>query len=247
MRAFILVALFGLFSITVSGCSVFGIRTTDEPDYEVTRSEGAFELRRYSSYVVAKTTVEKDYDGASSTAFRRLFRYISGANSGSRAIDMTAPVIREPRSGSGKEGKKIAMTAPVLMRESNLEETSDGWEMAFVLPEEYTFETAPVPSSPDVRLENVPEKTVAVLRFSGSFNDERFAEKRAEMLELLKGKGYRAISEPRLAGYDPPWTIPPLRRNEILVDVEAPGDAGEPTPVASDATIESASSARSET
>ena len=199
--------------LLTTSCSMVGIRTVEEAPYDVVSQEGAFEIREYHPIVVAETTVEADYDEAGNKAFRRLFRYISGKNETRTSIAMTAPVLADP--GATTKGESIAMTAPVLG-----EQAGESWRYAFVLPADYTLETAPTPASPDVRLAEVPRRTVAVLRYSGSRDEESMREKTEALREWIVSKGIEPTSAPRSAGYDPPWTLPFLRRNEVMFDVD---------------------------
>ena len=80
----------------ISGCSVFGINTVEEAAYDVLMAEDNYELRLYEPMVVAETYIEDDFDKAGNQAFRKLFGYISGENTSSSEIAMTAPVIANP-------------------------------------------------------------------------------------------------------------------------------------------------------
>ncbi len=190
--------------LTIAACSVFGSKAAPEPGYSVVIAEGPFEVRDYGELVVVKTPMS---DG-SSAAFRRLFNYISGENKGARKIAMTAPVL----STDAATGTKIAMTAPVLQSgEGNR-------EMVFVLTDEFTPETAPVPSDPDVTLATIPPRRVAVVRYSGSL-DRRAPAEEARLREWLETRGLQPGGPPEIAGYNPPWTLPVYRRNEILIPI----------------------------
>ncbi|MEM6662547.1 MAG: heme-binding protein [Pseudomonadota bacterium] len=196
-------ALFG--ALTLGGCSVIGGEAAPEPGFETVMADAPFEIRSYPPLILAKTAM----DDTSNSAFRRLFRYISGANGGEREIAMTAPVlVRSPDA----DGDKIAMTAPVLR-------TGDG-EMAFILPKEFTADTAPLPTDPSVELDIIPERKVAVIRFNGRADDALFAEHRAKLNDWMQAKGLVAVGPPEQAQYNPPWTIPAMRRNEVLVPIE---------------------------
>ena len=93
------------------------------------------------------------------------------------------------------------------------------------MPAAYTsVESLPTPLDDSVRLTTLESRTVAALRYSGSWEAENHAEHRALLESWLHANGYRATSGYRVAGYDPPWTIPFLRRNEVMVDVEPVGD-----------------------
>jgi hypothetical protein len=209
-RALRTAALAGL-TIGLTACSVFGIRTAEEARYRVLSTDGEFELREYENHVVAQTLVEATFDDAGGIAFGRLFRYISGENAGNAEMAMTAPVLVDPTVS----GEKIEMTAPVIGRP-----VATGWRYQFVLPAEYTAANTPTPTDPAVTIEVVPKSRVAALRFSGSSSEAGIREKTDRMLAWLTANNFELASQPRWAGYDPPWTIPFLRRNEILVEVE---------------------------
>ena len=182
----------------------------EQPEYTVVRQDGAFELRRYAPYLVAETEVESEYMQAGNVAFGRLFRYISGANTTRTEIAMTAPVEQARRGG----GEKIAMTAPV-------EQAREGgvYRVAFVVPRKYTRDTVPQPTDPQVRIREVPARSVAVWRYSGRWTEENFRgherELRAKLvaLDLKPVPGDSAI----IARYDAPFIPWFMRRNEVLI------------------------------
>lgn len=190
----------------------------EEPKYSVVEKSGSFELRAYAPMVVAETLVDGDLDEASSAGFRRIADYIFGNNTaragGSEKINMTAPVNMAPKS------EKISMTAPVGMQakteNAGLDNTNQ-WRMYFVMPSQYTLETLPKPNNPAVTLRAIPTSRMAVLRFSGLAGEEKTAKKTAELLAWLKSKQITPIGEPELARYNPPWTLPFLRRNEVML------------------------------
>ena len=208
--------LASLILLLSSGCSVLGIRTVEEAPHRVIQQDGRFELRHYSELVVVQTSVSAGYDEAGEIAFDRLFGYISGENIERSKIAMTAPVMIEPRVES--EGVKIAMTAPVLAQGSE-----NDWQIAFVLPSSFTQETAPLPSNPLVELATIPPRLVAAVRFSGTLGEKSVREQEKELAAWIEGSALVHTSAPRSAGYDPPWTPPFLRRNEVLIDVEREG------------------------
>jgi effector-binding domain-containing protein len=172
------------------------------------QEDGSVQIRRYPSAVIATTTASGDYDASSRAAFKRLAGYIFGNNTRKESISMTAPVIQQPSS------VEIAMTAPVLQQSE-----SDGWTMAFIMPAAYTLETLPAPADQRVTLLEIPGRTVAALRFAGRLTEARIFSKADELTGWLTTRGYTALSAPRSAAYDPPWTIPFFRRNEVQVDL----------------------------
>lgn len=198
-----------LTSVFLAGCSVFGLRTAEEPNYQVLNDFGDIQIRHYPAMVVAQTEVTADYKNSSSQGFQRLAGYIFGNNKNQQTIAMTAPVIQE------QEAETMAMTAPVIQQKSGTV-----WLMAFVLPAEYSVLTAPVPLDSAVIIKEIPGKKIAVIRYSGSLSEQGIEEKSEHLKNWLSQQGYQAISEPRSAAYDPPWTLPFLRRNEIHIDIE---------------------------
>ena len=131
----------------------------ERPDYEVLLQDGDIEFRHYPAYLVAQTMVENtpDRDEAANIGFRRLFKYITGANKAKTEISMTSPVEQFAENTQG--GQKIDMTAPVEQVESQ-----GGWAVAFVLPKIFNWDSAPVPSDPTVKIMERPERIVATLR-----------------------------------------------------------------------------------
>ena len=200
--------------VMTSGCSLMGIRNTAEPSYSVVQNDDKFEVRDYEAMVIAETLVDANFDDAGDIAFRRLFGYISGDNKASSEISMTAPVMAlDEKRASGEE---ISMTAPVTG-----EKTALGWRFAFVLPSEFTLATAPEPTDPDVKLNQIPARKAAVVRYSGSWNEAAYEKNLLSLQSWMQRSGLEADSTPRVAAYDPPWTLPFLRRNEIIIDLKS--------------------------
>jgi len=198
-----------LTTVFLAGCSVFGIRSADEPNYQVLNDYGHIQIRRYPALIVAQTEVSADYKNSSSQGFQRLAGYIFGNNKKQQKITMTAPVIQK------QQAETMAMTAPVIQQKSG-----SVWLMAFVLPSGYTVSTAPVPLDSAVLIKEIPDKKVAVIQYSGSLSEQSIEEKAEELKNWLTKQGYQVISPSRSAAYDPPWTLPFLRRNEVHIDIE---------------------------
>jgi hypothetical protein len=161
---------------------------------------------------------------ATGIGFRRLFDYISGANRSAAKIEMTAPVLTEPK------GETIAMTAPVLaqprneMREvtssSLTPEGDESWTIAFVLPKGVTAASAPTPTDSRVTLRDLPTRRVASITFSGQFRNATAESERQRLADWVESRGLSHDGDWQFAGYNPPWTIPALRRNEVLVTLQ---------------------------
>jgi DNA gyrase inhibitor GyrI len=187
------------------------------PAYTVVAAKQDYEIRSYEPFIVAETLREGDPAEALSACFNELFRYITGANAGSSKIKMTAPVLRTP----GPQGTKIPMTAPVLRQGAGT-----GTVIAFVMPPGSTLESLPRPTSPAVTLREVPPRTVAVVTFSGYATEGAIEEKTKALLQALQRDGVAPRSVPGVALYDPPWTPPFMRRNEVMVEVAEGGSGG---------------------
>lgn len=200
--------------VAEAGGSIVGIRSgTEEPPFTVARRVGEVEIREYRPRIAAETTVEADEEPARNEGFRRLARYIFGGNTAKTKIAMTAPVAQQQGPATQQHGQKIAMTAPVAARRG----PGGDWVIRFFMPAEHTLDTLPTPGDDRVRLVTVPAETVGVLRFSGVASPEAVAERTAELLDTLRGAGVTTDGDPVTWFYDPPWTLPFRRRNEVAV------------------------------
>jgi len=200
-----------LSSVVFAVSSIFGINTgTEQLRYEVVERIGdTIEIRQYPIRIVAETSLDANKsDNPRGEAFRIVAGYIFGANKRRKNIDMTSPVeISSP-------GTKIAMTVPVEAKKS---ETA--LVMRFFMPASYSKDNLPEPSDPRIKLIELPPTTVAVLKFSGSTDDAAVSTRTEKLLKTLQATKWK-ISGPTTAFfYNPPWTIPFLRRNEVAVPV----------------------------
>ena len=161
-------------------------------EYQVIESDGEFEIRVYPDLMLAATNTQIDAQGRDGS-FMRLFRYISGANS--------------------KE-QKIAMTTPVLMQREV--EGSDG-SMSFVMPKEISRNGLPVPNSDGVMIRKRDGGRFAVIQFSGRLTSQITKQRETRLREWMKTRGLDGDANAEAAGYDPPFTPGPLRRNEVLI------------------------------
>ena len=187
----------------------------ERPDYEVLLRDGDVEFRHYPAYLVAQTTVKDaaDRDEAANIGFRRLFKYISGANKAKTEISMTSPV--EQFAENSQVGRKIDMTAPVEQIPSK-----EGWAVAFILPKIFNWDSAPVPSDPTVRIVERPAKIVATLRYSGRWTDKNVARHSQELKSYLESHAITQGSPVQTAFYNAPFTPPFMRRNEVQIEVD---------------------------
>lgn len=214
---------------------------TPQPSYELEQRIGDLEIRVYGAHWVAETTVsDASWEQALNEGFRRLARYIFGENRPSpfqadRRVAPSPTALREPRRSDddnhpgytipmpvptsawpAPSRETIAMTSPVNV--STQGERS--YTIAFNLPEGRTLASLPAPNDERVRLERRPRRRVAVTRFGGRYSGPRVAAKFSELLARVRSAGLAYRGSPEFAGYDPPSTLPFLRRNEIWVELD---------------------------
>lgn len=190
---------------------------TEEPEYTILNQVDNFELRRYDPQIVAQTWVTGDQKQAGNKGFKILADYIFGNNTApggeSSKISMTSPVKMQPQRADSDQSQKIAMTSPVAMQEQ------DGkWRVRFVMPSKYTMQTLPKPNNDEVSIIEVPVKTYGVIKFSGLTGEEKVATKTAQLKEWMQN--LNIVGTPEMARYNPPWTLPSMRRNEIMIEYQ---------------------------
>ena len=194
MHSIKVISLIVIYSFVLSGCSVFGDVSVDITPYETVEKSDTFEVRKYERLVFVSTPMSEGLDSAYGP-FRKLFDYISGNN---------------------KNTEKIAMTAPVFL--DQLEQTTE--TMSFVLPAKFYLSTTPLPKDTAVKLSELRNSMFAVVSFSGFLNQSSILTHRAKLQNWIKERSFKIIGEPKAAGYNPPFTLPFLRRNEILIPIE---------------------------
>ncbi|QDT51775.1 SOUL heme-binding protein [Symmachiella dynata] len=178
----------------------FGWRLTarsayETAEYTVIEADGSFETRSYPDLMLATTNRKVEPKGGDGS-FMRLFQYISGANDNEQKVAMTTPVFMEPQS------------------DENL------GQMGFVLPKDVSEVRVPEPSDEGVEIEKRAGGKFAVIRFAGRMNSETIEKATKDLQQWMDSRGFVAAGEAELAGYDPPWTPGPLRRNEILIRLQ---------------------------
>ena len=181
---------------------------TEEPAYTVETHTHDLELRRYPRCVRAETHVGAGWSVALDEGFHRLAGYIFRGNATDESIAMTAPVTAHDL----RRGEKLSVTAPVTTSLNHGTVT-----VSFTMPPGRTLSSLPRPLDDRVQLREVPERTVAVLRFSGRFTEASIQAHQSELLDAVEDAGFPHEAQPEFAGYDPPWTLPFLRRNEVWV------------------------------
>ena len=187
------------------------LMATQEAEFTLIHKENNFEIREYSPRIIAQVSVSGNFNDSSSAGFKSLGDYIFGNNAindKSQKIAMTSPVVAEPTS------EKITMTAPVLAEGKNSE-----WLISFVMPKEYSMESLPKPNNSAVVLIERPKEKYAVVVFSGLVRESSYNEKATILNEFVKTQGLNPVGSLMIARYNPPWTLPFFRRNELMVKV----------------------------
>jgi len=193
--AVFLVALLAYFTASVPAMSY------EEPEYSIVKKTDVYEVRQYKRRTVAEVTYGEEDSG-----FRVLFDYISGANKGSKEVEMTIPVT---------QSKEIDMTVPVTQST-----TGDKMSMRFFLPMQYSKQNAPEPNDERVRIIDLPAEYFAVISYSGFASDGNFEEHYTKLNAALDKDGIVIKGPPIKATYNSPFTLPFLRRNEAMYPLE---------------------------
>ncbi len=178
------------------------------PTYEVSKSEDNIEIRQYEPMIIAEVQIEGQRKDAIKDGFRLLADYIFGNNAANQGITMTTPVQQQKNT-------KIAMTAPVQQQSSD-----NSWKISFVMPTEYSMETLPKPLNEHVILKEVPAKQFVVITFAGTNSDKNIKEHEEKLMKYIQFKNLSVTGYPKYAFYNPPWTLPLMRRNEIMVEIQ---------------------------
>ena len=180
----------------------------EKPKYTVNFTKGNIERRSYDPMIVAEVLIESERQEAISQGFRVLADYIFGNNVSSEKIPMTAPVI-------AKKSIKIPMTAPVKQQiKGNM------WSIQFIMPSQYSMNYLPIPNNEGVKIKQVPSAEFAVIRFNGKNENENIQIYEDKLREFIEEKDLEVKDKPIYAFYNPPWTMPILRRNEIMIEIK---------------------------
>lgn len=172
----------------------------EEPEYQVVGQYTDFEVRLYAPYIVAEVDVQGEFDNAGNEAFRILAGYIFGDNTASEKMAMTAPVTATAAEDDGRT------------------------TFSFVMERKYSLQSLPVPSNERIRIREVPERTMAVHRYSGRWTEGKYLQHEKLLLSALEAHSIQTIGRPALARYNSPFSLPFMRRNEVMIEM-MPGSA----------------------
>ena len=180
----------------------------EQAKYDVIAKYDHIEVRDYAPQLVAQVKVSGERRTAIKDGFKIIADYIFGNNMSQSSIAMTAPVIQEP-------SEKIEMTAPVTQQGRDT-----SWVVQFVMPAHYRVSTLPKPNNERIIIKETPQKRFVVIRFSGAVSEESLQNQTDQLTAFMISKKMKGVSLPQYAFYNPPWTLPFLRRNEIMIEVE---------------------------
>ena len=203
--------VFGVIVLLVLGGAFAGslMSRVEQAKYTVVEVHGDLEIRNYAPMIVAQVSVTGPREEAIRAGFRLIADYIFGNNVSRTKVSMTAPVMQQT-------SEQVAMTAPV-MQQSHM---SGSWSVRFMMPASHTLDTLPKPTNDQITLQQVSERRFAVIRFSGLATQKSLEEKRKQLENFLLEKKMTPLSPPLYAFYNPPWTLPFLRRNEIMIEIK---------------------------
>ena len=193
-KYYLIIALFLIFNTNIA-------MALEEPAYKIIKSYERYEIRKYDDRLAVEVEFRSEDSG-----FNYLFNYISGENTTSEKISMTAPVT---------QSAKIDMTAPVT--QSN----KDGkMLMQFFLPSKFTIDTAPTPTNKRVKLVIIEGGYYAVLKYSGRNSDKNYLNRLSELKDYLEKDKIVMLDNGTKATFDGPFTLPILRRNEAMIKIK---------------------------
>lgn len=211
MRKNVLISII-VFCLFLIGCAAIGpmMSRVEQPSYDVMNTDNNIQIRQYKPMIVAEVIKQGERKKAINDGFRALADYIFGNNTSKNEIAMTAPVQQTVDASS----VKIPMTAPVQQQAEN-----GSWVIRFVMPSDYTRDTLPQPNNSDINIREIPAKNYAVIQFSGLASQNNIDKHESELLDYIKTKDLKTKGVATYAFYNPPWTLPFLRRNEIMIEI----------------------------
>lgn len=197
--------------ILVAAFAAWGpiVSRVEQAKYNVVQKDDAIEIRDYDPMIVAEVEVSGDRKAAINAGFRMIADYIFGNNIASIKVPMTAPVTQQ-------SSEKIAMTAPVTQQGGE----HNKWKVNFVMPRDYTMATLPTPRNKEVKLLQIPAKRYVVIRFSGIASQAKLQQEQEALEAFIAQHHLKPVGAAIFAFYNPPWTLPFLRRNEVMIEVK---------------------------
>jgi len=198
-----------LIIIVLAGFSLGPIMSKVEtPKFKILSTFNNIEIRAYKPMLIAEIDVRETRREAISQGFRSLADFIFGDNIRNDKIKMTAPVVQQ-------SSEKIKMTAPVVQQSS-----SQGWKVSFVMPSSYTIHDIPKPLNNEIIIKEIPARKMAVIKFNGRNEEDNISKYENKLLKFMEQNNFVHEENPEYAFYNPPWTLPVLRRNEVMIEIK---------------------------
>ena len=183
------------------------MRNVEGPAYKILKKEQNIEIRQYPPLIIAEVKTAGSRQASISDGFRILADFIFGNNEGEKQLSMNGPITQQ-------EGIKIAMTAPVQQEKTNTE-----WAISFIMPSKFSIDTIPKPINQTKKKIQIPAKRYGVVTFSGRSTEENLTTQTNQLEKYINGSNYSKAGNAKYAFYNPPWTLPFLRRNEIQFEL----------------------------
>ncbi len=209
MKKKIFVATILLLSVLAFGAAMIGpiMSNVEVPAYKILKKEQNIEIRQYHPLIIAEVKTAGSRQASISDGFRILADFIFGNNEGEKQLSMNGPITQQ-------EGIKIAMTAPVQQEKTDAE-----WAISFIMPSKFSIDTIPNPINDRIKIIQIPSKRYAVVTFSGRSTEENLTTHTNELEKYIYGSNYSKAGNAKYAFYNPPWTLPFLRRNEVKFEL----------------------------
>ena len=209
MKKKIFVAIPLLVVVLVFGAAIIGpvMSNVEIPAYKILKKDQNIEIRQYPPLIIAEVKTAGSRQASISDGFRILADFIFGNNEGEKQLSMNGPITQQ-------EGIKIAMTAPVQQEKTDAE-----WATSFIMPSKFSIDTIPNPINNRIKIIQIPSKRYAVITFSGRSTEKNLTKHTNELEKYMNGSSYSKIGNAKYAFYNPPWTLPFLRRNEVQFEL----------------------------
>ena len=209
MKKKIFVAILLIVVVLVFGAAMIGpiMSNVEVPAYKIVKKEQNIEVRQYPPLIIAEVKTAGSRQASIGDGFRILADFIFGNNEGEKQLSMNGPITQQ-------EGIKIAMTAPVQQEKTDAE-----WATSFIMPSKFSIDTIPNPINDRIKIIQIPSKRYAVITFSGRSTEENLTKHTNELGKYMNGSSYSKVGNAKYAFYNPPWTLPFLRRNEVQFEI----------------------------
>ena len=209
MKKKIFVAILLTVVVLAFGAAMIGpiMSNVEVPAYKILKKEQNIEIRQYPPLIIAEVKTAGSRQDSIGNGFRILADFIFGNNEGEKQLSMNGPITQQ-------EGIKIAMTAPVQQ-----EQTDTEWAISFIMPSKFSIDTIPNPINDRIKIIQIPSKRYAVITFSGRSTEANLTKHTNELEIYMNGSSYSKVGNAKYAFYNPPWTLPFLRRNEVQFEI----------------------------